>query len=123
MDLLLLLRGLAALIFTLSLIGGFALLAKRFGWLQQSRPGKQMQVVETCALDPRHRLVLFRVGETHRVALIGPNSCQFLNEEIEVSAEPDAMEDAPNNVIGWQAVLQKAWATGKHGVGVKRAAR
>ncbi len=106
MDALFLLRGFAALVFVLGLIGAFAYVAKRFGLLQQARPGRQLQVVESCTLDARHRLVLFRCGERHHVALIGPTTCQFLNDEIDLSdlTETEAPE-APGNVVGWPQAL------------------
>lgn len=113
MDIFLLLRGVAALIFVVSLIGGIGLLAKRFGFAPQARPGKQMQVIESCVLDARHKLLLVRIGEATRAVLIGPNSCEFLNEDIELAALPAQEEagaaPAPNvpQVIGWQAALQK----------------
>lgn len=123
MDILLFLRAGAALIFTLSLIGGVALLAKRLNVTGPRRPGKQMQILETCTIDPRHKIILVRIGEATRAALIGPNSCQFLNEEIElaedaaldagIAATPLAQKigarapaPAADNIIGWQAALQ-----------------
>jgi len=99
MDPLFYIRALVALVFVLSMIGGLAWVARRFGLMQQLRPGKQMQVVETCMIDPRTRLVMFRIGEVHRVALVGANSCQFLNEDIELADVPE--EAKPGSKVVW----------------------
>lgn len=102
MDALFYVRAIVALVFVLSLIGGLAFIGRRFGLMQQMNPGKQMKVIETCMIDPRTRLVLFRVGELHRVALIGANGCQFLNEDIELTEVTETGE-ASASVIKWPA--------------------
>jgi len=104
MDALLYVRALVALVFVLSLIGGLAYIARRFGLMQQMRPGKQMQVVETCVIDPRNRLVLFRVGEIHRVALVGANGCQFLNEDVELADLPSEENTTRKPRMVWPPV-------------------
>lgn len=75
MDILDWLRGLFALIATVSLIGLAAYAARRFGMLQPGGPGaghKRMKVVESLMLDPRRRLVLVRLDGRDHMLLLSP---------------------------------------------------
>jgi flagellar protein FliO/FliZ len=71
-------KMLAALVFTLALIGGAAFLARRFGMLDMAprKPGaeKRMRVVESLMLDPRRRLVLVRVDAHDHLLLLSPGA-------------------------------------------------
>ena len=89
--------------------------ARRLGWSQGiARPGKQMNVVETMALDARHKIVLVKIGETTKAALLGPNSCQFLNEEIQLTEfeEEETAQTTPSlfaprpEVLNWQQAIR-----------------
>ena len=75
-------RFLFALIFVLGLIGGFALLAKRFG-LGNRGPtargaAKRLGIVESMALDPKRRLLLVRRDNTEHLILIGASGEQVI---------------------------------------------
>lgn len=67
----------AALVFVLALMGGLALLLKKFGFAQGAvmKPGqpKRLKIVETLALDPRRRAVLIRCDDTEHLVILGPN--------------------------------------------------
>ena len=81
------LRFLFALLFVLGLIGGFALLAKRFGLGNQGptprRGGtKRLAIVETIALDAKRRLVLVRRDDTEHLLLLGLASDQVVETGI-----------------------------------------
>lgn len=69
------LRFVLALIFVLGLIGGATLLAKRFGvgntGSMRGRAGKRLSIVETMAIDTKHRLVLIRRDQTEHLILVG----------------------------------------------------
>ena len=72
-----------ALLLVLSVIGGFAYLAKRSGYLPGSSlmPGKQprLAILESKALDARHRLVIVsKDGEEYFLAL-GPGVITLLD--------------------------------------------
>ena len=67
-------RFVVALAFVLALIGVMAWLARRFGFAPPARlPGqpRRLQVVESLAVDARHRLVLVRRDRTEHLILIG----------------------------------------------------
>ncbi len=106
MDALLFVRALVALVFVLSLIGGLAWLARRFGLMQQMQPGRQLKVLESCGIDARTKLILFRVGEKHHAALVGANGCQIIDEDVELTEIPDVEPQDLSSVIKWPAGLQ-----------------
>lgn len=70
-------KMLAALVFTLALIGGAAWLARRFGMLDMSArktpSERRLQVVESLMLDPRRRLVVVRFDAQEHVLLLSPS--------------------------------------------------
>ncbi len=65
-------RGVFGLIATLALIGGAALLARRFGMLNARPPGqaRRLSVQESLMLDPRRRLVLVRLDDADHLLLL-----------------------------------------------------
>ena len=69
------LRFMLALAFVLGLILGAALLAKRFGLGNQApmrlRGQKRLAIVESMALDTKHRLVLVRRDQTEHLIVVG----------------------------------------------------
>lgn len=67
-------RAMAALLATLALIGGAALLARRMGMLQAPAIGakRRMSVIESLFLDPRRRLVIVKVDGEEHVLLLSP---------------------------------------------------
>jgi flagellar protein FliO/FliZ len=72
------LRFMLALAFVLGLILGAALLAKRFGLGNQApmrlRGQKRLAIVESMALDTKHRLVLVRRDQTEHLIVVGATS-------------------------------------------------
>lgn len=74
MDILDWLRALVALITTLALIAGAALLARRLGMLQGVVAGqvRRIRVSERLALDPRRSVVIVRVDDEEHVILLSP---------------------------------------------------
>lgn len=71
-----LIRTVAALAFTLGLIGLCLVALRRFGpetlkRLQGARADRRLSVVETLVLDPARRLVLVRVDDQERLILLG----------------------------------------------------
>jgi len=71
-------RFMLALAFVLGLILGAALLAKRFGIGNQApmrlRGTKRLAIVESMALDTKHRLLLVRRDQTEHLIVIGATS-------------------------------------------------
>ena len=70
-----LIRAAAALALTLGLVGGAALLGRRFGpgaftRLQASKV-RRLTVVESLVLDPARRLVMVRVDDREHLLLLG----------------------------------------------------
>jgi flagellar protein FliO/FliZ len=68
------LRALAALAATLALIGLAAVLARRFGMIQNGLSGEQcrIEVVERLMLDPRRQLALVRVDDEEHLLILSP---------------------------------------------------
>ena len=76
MDIFLLIRAVAALAITLGLVGLAAAALRKFGpdamsRLASLRKERRMQVVETLALDPTRRLVLFTLDGEERLLMLG----------------------------------------------------
>ena len=67
----------AALAFVLVLIGGLALLARRFGMMPRPTPGgsrdRRLSGVEVAPIDARRRMVLVRRDDTEHLLLLGLN--------------------------------------------------
>lgn len=84
------LRFLLALIFVLGLILGAALLAKRFGFGNQApmrlRGTRRLAIVESMALDTKHRLMLIRRDETEHLIVVGGTSPMVIETGIAVPA-------------------------------------
>ena len=76
MDIDQLLRGLLALVFVLGLIGGLAILAKRFGFtprVTKSTPSakRRLSLLEVLPVDAKRRLVLVRSDDREHLILLG----------------------------------------------------
>lgn len=76
MDIFELLRAVAALAVTLGLVGLAGVALRKFGpdaltRLAALRKDRRMQVVETLALDPTRRLVLFTIDGQERLLMLG----------------------------------------------------
>lgn len=72
------LQAVIALVFVLALIGGFALLARRFGFGFPTQTiggrNRRVAIVEATMLDGKRRLVLVRRDSTEHLILLGPTS-------------------------------------------------
>ena len=70
------LRFVLALIFVLGLIGGLALVARRFGFggrmIVQAGQKQRLSVTEVRPIDARHKLVLVKRDDTEHLLMIGP---------------------------------------------------
>jgi flagellar protein FliO/FliZ len=77
-----------ALLLVLGLIAILAWLLRRFGMGGALRPGAQrrVQVVETTAVGPRHRLVLIRRDRVEHLLLLGPQGDVVVERGIERAA-------------------------------------
>jgi flagellar protein FliO/FliZ len=78
MDLDVYLRFVLALVFVLALIGVVAWVGRRMGFLGRVTMGRtnagRIGVVETTAIDAKHRLVLLRRDGVEHLVLLGPTS-------------------------------------------------
>ena len=88
------LRFVLVLVLVVGLILGLAWAVKRFGLtgaLQGSLGRKRrVTIVETAALDGRHRMVLVRRDDVEHLLLIGPNTSQVIERGIPVSTSDPA---------------------------------
>jgi len=93
------LRFLFALIFVLGLILGVALIAKRFGFGNQApmrlRGAKRLAIVESMALDAKHRLVLVRRDQIEHLIVIGGASDLVVETGIVTSPTPPSTPTVP----------------------------
>ncbi|MBO9707670.1 MAG: flagellar biosynthetic protein FliO [Caulobacter sp.] len=94
MDLFELLRAVAALAVTLGLVGLAGVALRKFGpdalsRLATLRKDRRMQVVETLALDPTRRLVLFTIDGQERLLMLGEG--KLLDWESNGEAAPAAV--------------------------------
>tara|TARA_B100001964_G_scaffold234479_1_gene293172 strand:+ start:152 stop:532 length:381 start_codon:yes stop_codon:yes gene_type:complete len=79
-------KFLAALIFVLGLIGGFALVAKKMGLgnrgpVKRGR-GKRLSIIESITLDAKRRVVLIGRDDKEHLLLIGAASEQVIETDI-----------------------------------------
>lgn len=86
-----LLRMIAALLFVLGLMGGFALLLKKLGLsgnvdTATLKKDRRLKVVEALPLDSRRRLVLLQRDDVQHLVILGPNEETVIETEI---AAPD----------------------------------
>ena len=107
MDILTLIFG---LLFVVSLMLGLAWIAHKAGLtgggnLMIGGQNRHMQMLERLALDPKHRLVLTRVGKKYYLLLTGPTSTQIVDKDVSLESLPldfnvkaeddDSHEDQP----------------------------
>jgi flagellar protein FliO/FliZ len=93
------LRFMLALAFVLGLILGAALLAKRFGIGNQApmrlRGQKRLAIVESMALDTKHRLLLVRRDQTEHLIVIGGMSDLVIETGIVAHPTSEASSTMP----------------------------
>jgi flagellar protein FliO/FliZ len=74
MDLMEIVRFLAALLFVVGLIIGFGYILRRYGntqkWLGAGQSDGRLSVIEVRYLDPKRRLVLIKRDETEHLLLL-----------------------------------------------------
>ncbi len=82
-----------ALVFVIGLIGGLAVVARRFGFGFPSGPGtgkqRRLGVVEALSLDARRRLVLIRRDNTEYLVLLGATSETVVDGPMAATAAVD----------------------------------
>lgn len=85
-----LLRFVAALIFVVALMGGLALVMKRFGHGSHTLPQRlrRLKIVEILPVDSRHRLVLLRRDDREHLVMIGPSNDTLIETGIESLTDP-----------------------------------
>lgn len=90
MDLEVYLRFVLALVFVLGLIGGLALLARRFGFggrmIVKAGMKQRLSVSEVRPLDARHKLVLITRDDKEHLLLIGPTNSLVVESDIAAAA-------------------------------------
>lgn len=92
-----------ALVFVLGLIGVMGLIMRRYGPGGTSLPrskggGRRLAVVESLPLDPRRRLLLVRRDGKEHLLLLGPQTDQLVEADIDppeevLTAEEDMATD------------------------------
>jgi flagellar protein FliO/FliZ len=89
MDGLALLRALGALVFTLGLLIGGAMLLRRYGHklgaLGLALPvvkTKRLSISEIMSVDARHRLLLIRRDDSEHLVLMGPSGATVIEQKI-----------------------------------------
>ena len=96
------LKFLFALLFVIGLIGGLALLAKRFGLGNRGPTSKsktkRLSILETLPLDPKRRVMLIKCDDREHMVLIGPNSEQTLSVTGPETDQPNKISNL--SVIG-----------------------
>ena len=94
-------RFMLALVVVLTLIGGLAWAARRFGFGGQLTPNRgkspRLSVVEVRVLDSRRKLVLLRRDGCEHLVLLGPH--QDLLLESAIQAPRDAASPARASVL------------------------
>ncbi|GJL84386.1 MAG: hypothetical protein DHS20C02_01610 [Micavibrio sp.] len=79
------LRLVLALAFVLALMGGLALLLKRFGLstgMKTSNGVKRLKVIEALPLDARHRAILLERDDKQHLVILGPNGETVVENDI-----------------------------------------
>jgi flagellar protein FliO/FliZ len=104
MDGLALLRAVGALVFTLGLLIGGAMLLRRYGHKLSAlglaipvAKTKRLSISEVMSVDARHRLLLIRRDDTEHLVLMGPTGATVIEQKItplpaEISPETKSPE-------------------------------
>lgn len=86
-------RSLMALAFVLALIGGAALLGRRFGLTPRATAkqdnGKRLAIVEVLQVDAKRRLVLVRRDATEHLLILGATGELVVEQGIEAKMDDD----------------------------------
>ena len=97
------LRFVVVLILVIGLILGLAWVMKRFG-LSGAFQGslgrkRRLGIVESAALDGRHRVVLVRRDDVEHLLLVGPNTSQVIERGIPAPSHDAGAESSPPPVF------------------------
>ena len=88
-----------ALLFVLGLIGGFALLAKKFGMGNRgpTRRGKgtRLSIIESMQIDNKRRVVLIRCDKKDYMLLLGGATELMIEDNLPVDFTEDTEQLAP----------------------------
>lgn len=89
-----------ALMFVIGLIGGAALLARRFGLAPGAPTGgraskKRLEVVEAISLDPKRRLMIIRRDDKEHLVILGADKETVVETGFDAPAENIAAEPSP----------------------------
>ena len=102
-----------ALMFVVGLIGGTAMLARKFGFAPGAATGgratqKRLEIVENLPLDPKRRLLIIRRDNTEHLVLLGGETETILETGIAPPAHLHAQVDAalPEETSHHQAPAQ-----------------
>lgn len=111
-------RGLLALVFVLGLIGGIALLAKRFGFTprvtlprgntpgtRKTARGRRLGIVEVLPVDAKRRLILIRRDDTEHLVLLGADRDMVV--ESGVPAPDSLIEDLGGETLSIRDALRR----------------
>ena len=94
-------RFIAALGTVLALIGGSAWLLKRYGFERTPRRkkhhGRRLQILETKAIDTRHRLVLLSRDKIEHLVILGPAGESVIESGIKRPHDLDATGQSPGD--------------------------
>jgi flagellar protein FliO/FliZ len=84
MDLLDIVRYLAALLLVLGLIGAAGLAARRFGLPGLAKPAasRRLRIVETLMISPRQRLALVSRDGVEHLVMFGPDGASVIETQI-----------------------------------------
>ena len=111
-----------ALIFVLGLIGGFALLAKKFGMGNRGpmrrNKGNRLSIIESMALDAKRRVVLVRRDDKEHLLLLGGATEMVIEGEIEVDPEREKKLADSKDAAAFDTVNLIDGI--RHGLGVKK---
>ncbi len=111
-----------ALIFVLGLIGGFALLAKKFGMGNRGpmrrNKGNRLSIIESMALDAKRRVVLVRRDDKEHLLLLGGATEMVIEGDINVDPERDKVIADSKDAASIETVNLIDGI--RHGLGVKK---
>lgn len=86
-------RMIAALVFVIALMGGFALLLKKLGLsgpVSVNTGRRRLKIVESVPLDARRRLVLVQCDDAQHLIILGPGGETVIKTDIPANDRTDA---------------------------------
>ena len=82
----------ASLVFVLALMGGLSLVLRRFadGHPLKMPAQRRLKIVESLAIDVRHRAVILRRDQREHLVILGPNGETVVESGIELAQDKQA---------------------------------